>query len=101
MVDEHRVFFEQFIRQSMDMKSRPVIAFTTSDMPNWNKTVCKNNEKRQDKTEEEETVLKAFDAGKNVKRAAALPKFEISDNFASVLEMFQSYRMSGKGHNSH
>lgn len=83
------------------MKSRPVIAFTTSDMPNWNKTACKNIGKRQDKTEDEETVLKAFDAGKNVKRAAALPKFEISDNFASVLEMFQSYRMSGKGDNAH
>ena len=79
----------------MSMKSRPVIAFTTSETPNWNRTVCENIGKHQGMTEEEEVVLKAYDSAKNVKKAAALLKYEISDNFGAVLDMFQSYRMSG------
>ena len=79
----------------MDIASRPVIAFTTSDMPNWNRTVCDNIRKRRGMTADEESVLKAYDSGKNVKKVAALSKLEISDNYAAVLDMFQSYRTSG------
>ena len=99
--DENKVYFEQFVRQSMDMKSKPIIIFTSSETPNWDKKVCDNNPKRPEMSVKDKQLLKFYDSGKNIKKLAEKKKAGISGQFSVLLEMFQSYKMSGTTVKSH
>jgi hypothetical protein len=99
--DENKVYFEQFVRQSMDMKSKPIIIFTSSETPNWDKKVCDNNPQRPEMSAKDKALLKFYDSGKNIKKLAEKKKAGISGQFSVLLEMFQSYKMSGTTLKSH
>ena len=88
--------FEQFIRQTMEIKSKPIIVFATSFSPNWDPKICENNPKKPDMSKEDKDVLAMYDSGKNVKKVAEMQKSGISGQFGVLLKMFQSYKMSGK-----
>ena len=79
----------------MDMKSKPIVIFTSSETPNWDKKVCDSNPKRPEMSMADKETLRLYDSGKNVKKLAELKKGGISDQFSVLLEMFQSYKMSG------
>ena len=79
----------------MDMKSKPIIIFTSSETPNWDTKVCETTPKRTTMTKADKEILKLYDSGKNIKKLAEMKKDGISDQFSVLLEMFQSYKMSG------
>jgi hypothetical protein len=85
----------------MDMKSKPIIIFTSSETPNWDKKVCDNNPQRPEMSAKDKALLKFYDSGKNIKKLAEKKKAGISGQFSVLLEMFQSYKMSGTTLKSH
>lgn len=85
------------MRQSLDMKSKPVIAFSTSDTPNWNRADCKDKEFQLKPvlTFAEKEILTLYEAGKHAKKAALIPKPEIRPHFQYLLPLIPLYRTSG------
>jgi hypothetical protein len=80
----------------MDMKSKPVIVFSTSFSPNWDPKVCANNPQKPEMSNSDKEILAMYDSGKNIKKVAETKKDGISGQFSALLKMFQSYKMSGK-----
>jgi hypothetical protein len=91
------ILYEQFVRQSLDMKSKPVIAFSTSDTPNWDVAECKEKENQLKPvlTFAEKEILTLYEAGKHAKKAALIPKPEIRPHFQYLLPLIPLYRTSG------
>ena len=79
----------------MDMKSKPIIIFTSSETPNWDSKVCESIPKRTTMSKADKEILKLYDSGKNIKKLAEMKKDGISNEFSVLLKMFQSYKMSG------
>lgn len=78
----------------MKMKSKPIVIFTSSATPNWDKKDCLKNPKKPAKTEDDEKYLSLYDGGRNVQLLATTPK-DIIHGYGAVRDMFQKYRMSG------
>lgn len=97
---DHVILYEQFVRQSLDMKSKPVIAFSTSDTPNWDVAACKEKENQIKPvlTFAEKEILTLYEAGKHAKKAALIPKPEIRPHFQFLLPLIPLYRTSGTLH---
>ena len=54
---------EQFIRQSVQMPSHPVVVFSDSATPNWNPENCKNQVAEHTLNDEEKGLLEAYQGG--------------------------------------
>ena len=89
-----RVEFEQFIRQSMSLASRPVVVFTTSSTPNWPENDCqgKDTKEKPNKSENDEKLLKLLETD-----ASKIPLQNKGDehHWSALLSMFQAYKMAG------
>jgi hypothetical protein len=78
----------------MKMKSKPIVIFTTSHTPNWDKKDCDNKPKKPAQTEDEKKYLDLYAGGKNIQLLATTSK-DIVQGYAAVRDMFLKYRMSG------
>ena len=76
------------------MKSKPIVIFTSSSTPNWDKKDCVTPPKKPAHTDDEKKYLDLYGAGKNAQLLATTPK-DISYEYGAVRDMFQKYRMSG------
>ena len=85
---------EQFIRQSINITSKPIIAFSVSETPNWGADACKEAKAQLPINPEEKLLLADYDA-KNVKKMATTGKPQISGHFTSMMDAFKVYKMSG------
>lgn len=79
----------------MEMKSKPIIVFTSSNTPNWDAKVCASNAKKPDMSEDDKKLLEQFDGGKGIKNIALSKKPWLSEQFSATIPMFQAYKMSG------
>ena len=89
-----RVLFEQFIRQSMNIESKPIIIFSASHTPNWSEDECKKPRDKYVLSEEEKTLISTYDE-KNIKKIALTQKNQVNGFFSAMVDLFRSYKMSG------
>ena len=78
----------------MKMKSKPIVIFTSSTTPNWDKKDCATTPKKPARTDDEKKYLDLYNGGKNAQLLATTPK-DIVGEYGAVRDMFQKYRMSG------
>lgn len=79
----------------MELKSKPIIVFTSSNTPNWDAKVCASNPKKPDMSEDDKKLLALFDGGKGIKSIVLAKKPWLNEQFSATLPMFQAYKMSG------
>ena len=89
-----RVEFEQFIRQSMSLASRPIVVFTTSSTPNWPEKDCEGKDPKQkpNKSDNEEKLLKLLETDPS---KVPLQNKGDEHHWSALLSMFQAYKMAG------
>ena len=78
------------------MKSKPIVIFSTSETPNWSEDDCKKKPADHRLTTEERMYLHLYETTKSARDIATTSKNNINKEFASVVAMFKSYKMSGK-----
>ena len=89
-----RVLFEQFIRQSMNIESKPIIIFSSSETPNWSEDDCKKPRDKYVLSADEKTLISTYDE-KNIKKIALTEKKQVSNHYTAMVDLFRSYKMSG------
>ena len=89
-----RVEFEQFIRQSMALPSRPVVVFSTSSTPNWPAADCKDKDPKEkpNKGPADEKLLKLLESDPS---KIPLENKRDEHHWSALLSMFQAYKMAG------
>eukprot|EP00602_Paraphysomonas_sp_CaronLab_P001966 CAMPEP_0185021022 /NCGR_PEP_ID=MMETSP1103-20130426/3684_1 /TAXON_ID=36769 /ORGANISM="Paraphysomonas bandaiensis, Strain Caron Lab Isolate" /LENGTH=466 /DNA_ID=CAMNT_0027552295 /DNA_START=242 /DNA_END=1639 /DNA_ORIENTATION=+ len=85
--------FEQFVRQAMKLKSRPVVVFSNSFMPNWREDKCK--EKKPVKVTDEDKF--SFKLLQTVPKdiAAEVNKGAVRQHWNVLVDVIDKYRGAG------
>lgn len=79
----------------MDMKSKPIIVFSSSSTPNWDVKACAGDPKKPEMSHDDKQLLEQYDSGKGIKKVVEMKKHWLNDQFSVTLPMFQAYKMSG------
>lgn len=97
--DDSKIYvFEQFIRQSLALKSKPVVVFTDSSTPNWGAKDCPKDKDKEDHprlSAEEQKLLKYLGEGDIKKIVTEINAKPVGEKFSSVLRLFADYKMAG------
>ena len=92
---EKRDIFEGFIRQAIAMPSNPVVVFTSSDTPNWNKKDCdgKDSTLKPRQSEEDKKALDLLKHGEGKRIASEVNKHgPAMQPWGAMLEVFKNYQ---------
>ena len=77
------------------MKSKPIIAYSLSDTPNWDPLDCQGNLTKPVFTFQEKERLTLYEEGKHVRKIALIEKPDIRPHFQHFLPLIPLYRTSG------
>ncbi len=93
---EHRVNFEQFIRQSLSIPSHPVVIFSESSTPNWKPDECPKSPGAITITAEEKEMLSLLAKGDALKIVAEKNlKAPWVDSWGAILDIVRHYKLAG------
>lgn len=94
---DHHLMFEQFIRQSMALPSRPVVVFASSDTPNWKESDCTkvNASTSYSLSEEENKMLVILDSDPVRVVSDLNSEQPFLQTWKSLHTIFKAYRMAG------
>ena len=89
--------FEQFIRQSIQMPSRPVVVFSDSATPNWKEEDCNNKPSSHDLKEEEKSMLQSYQGGHYEDIVCNLNKDQVGrwDELHKGKDLLSNYKTAG------
>lgn len=85
--------FEQFIRQTGSMKSKPIIMFSGSKTPNWPESDCTGELPKPVPTSDDLNLLDIYRRDKSVKRIVTLT--DCFNDFSAIASSSHNYVMSG------
>jgi hypothetical protein len=86
-------FYEQFIRQALLLKSKPIVIFSHSATENWRADQCKDMPPPHVLTEDERSILDAFKQHRPVEIFTSMNK--IMDRFGPVMRLNEEYTGAG------
>eukprot|EP00596_Hydrurales_sp_CCMP1899_P007177 CAMPEP_0119044184 /NCGR_PEP_ID=MMETSP1177-20130426/29321_1 /TAXON_ID=2985 /ORGANISM="Ochromonas sp, Strain CCMP1899" /LENGTH=376 /DNA_ID=CAMNT_0007013835 /DNA_START=275 /DNA_END=1402 /DNA_ORIENTATION=+ len=88
--------FEQFVRQSMAIKSQPIVIFAGSSQPNWPSTACDKMppNKEPPKSDEDSKMLNFLETSP-MKIPIEINKGIGNEGFNAMVPMFQKYKAAG------